>query len=420
MLQKVKLSPQSLGDYKGVIPEEQYKSCQKISRKLKGLKVAHINATAQGGGVAEILSSLVPLMNGVGMKAEWYVMPPPRDPAFFEVTKGMHNTLQGKPGNFLTEERRKIYIDHNRFTAKFMDGIKPDIWVVHDPQPLATIDFLKEKKSKKVSRIHIDTSHPNKGTWNFIGPIAKKYDRSIFTMEEFVSPDFAKDKVRIFYPAIDSLSEKNRKMSAAAAELIVENMGINITKPFVVQVARFDPWKDPIGVVDAFYRAKNKIPDLQLAFLGLMIASDDPEAMRVFKKVQRYAKGDPDIFLFAHLDQIKDYSISTFVSAFQTSADVIMAKSIREGFGLVVTEAMWKGKPVIGGNVGGIKRQIVDGKSGFLVNSSDEAADRIVELLQDPARNKKMGVAARRRVRENFLMPRLLLDYLKLFEELVH
>jgi glycosyltransferase involved in cell wall biosynthesis len=188
----------------------------------------------------------------------------------------------------------------------------------------------------------------------------------------------------------------------------------------VVQVARFDPWKDPIGVVDAFYKAKNKIPDLQLAFLGLMIASDDPEAMRVFKKVQRYAKGDPDIFLFAHLDQIKDYSISTFVSAFQTSADVIMAKSIREGFGLVVTEAMWKGKPVIGGNVGGIKRQIVDGKSGFLVNSSDEAADRIVELLQDPARNKKMGVAARRRVRENFLMPRLLLDYLKLFEELVH
>ena len=419
MLQKVKLSPRALKDYKGIIPDEQYNACQKIAKKLKGLKVAHINATAQGGGVAEILSSLVPLMNGVGIKAEWLVMPSPKDPAFFEVTKGMHNTLQGKGGNFMTPERKRIYLNHNRFNAKFMDAVKPDIWVVHDPQPLAAIYLLKDKKSKKIARIHIDTSHPNKGTWDFVGPMAKKYDRVIFTMEEFVSPDFPKDKVRIFYPAIDPLSQKNIKMSVSTAELILENMGINITKPLVTQIARFDPWKDPIGVVDAFYKAKNKFPDLQLALLGLMIASDDPEAMRIFRKVRRYAKGDPDIYLFSHLDQIKDYSISTFVNAFQTSSDVILAKSIREGFGLVVTEAMWKGKPVIGGNVGGIKHQIVDGKSGFLVDSSDEAADRIIELLKDPAKSKKMGMAARKRVRENFLMPRLLLDYMKLFDELM-
>jgi len=418
-LQPVEITSPPFDAYKQFIPEEQYEGCKKVSKKFKGLRVAHINATAQGGGVAEILQSLVGLMNGVGLYADWYIMPQPENPIFFEITKSFHNALQGKKGRFLTENNRKIYIDHNIATAKLMDEVKPDIWIVHDPQPLASINYLKDKKSRKIVRIHIDTSHPNKEAWDFIGPILKKYDRAIFTMPEFVSPDIPKEKVKIFYPAIDPLAEKNRKLSIQAAELILERMGINITKPLMVQVARFDPWKDPLGVIDAYYKAKNDIPDLQLAFLGLMIATDDPEAIRIFEKVKRYAKGDPDIFLFADVSEIKSLSVSTFVNAFQTAADVVLQKSIREGFGLVVTEAMWKGKPVIGGNVGGIKHQIVDGKSGFLVNSSDEAAERIVYLFNNPKLGNKMGIAARKRVRENFLMPRLLLDYLKLFEELI-
>lgn len=416
-LPKVSTSTKLIGEYRRLIPKDQYRDILRFSKKLKkNLRVVHINATPKGGGVSEILKSLVPLMQGVGINAEWYVVPPKEE--FFEVTKSIHNALQGKRGKFFTNDKKKIYLSHNRTIARLMQKIKADIWIIHDPQPLAVVNYLKHNSSPMIARMHIDTSHPNKDMWNFVGPILNKYDRVIVTMPEFVPPDFPRDKIKIFYPAIDPLTEKNKKMRIETAELILEGFGVNITKPLLVQVSRFDPWKDPLGVIDAYYKAKNKIPDLQLAFIGLMIATDDPEAVRIFEKVKRYAKGDPDIFLFSDPAQIKALSVSTFVNAFQTAADVVVQKSIREGFGLVVTEAMWKSKPVVGGNVGGIKHQVVDGESGFLVNSSDEAAGRIVELFNNIEFNKKMGRKAKKRVRENFLMPRLLLDYLKLFDEL--
>lgn len=419
MLPKVDIKEQSLDAYRHLIPKEQYKEIIGISQKMKGLRVVHVNATAQGGGVAEILSSLVPMMKGVGLKADWHIIPPPNDQEFFEITKSFHNALQGKPGSFLGDRVKEIYLSHNKVIAKMMDDIDTDVWVVHDPQPIAAVNYIKKDSARMVARFHIDTSHPNKELRDFMAPLLQKYDRAIFTLPEFVPQDISKEKIKIFYPAIDPISEKNMEMKVESAELILEEMGINIAKPLVVQVARFDPWKDPIGVIDAYYKAKNEIPDLQIAFLGLRIANDDPEAMRIFEKVKRYAKGDPDIFLFADPSEIKAPSISSFVSAFQTGADVVIQKSAKEGFGLSVTEAMWKGRPVIGGNVGGIKAQIIDGESGFLVNSNDEAAERIVRIIKDPKLSKSLGKAARERVRENFLMPRLLLDYLKLFEELI-
>jgi len=431
MLEKVDkklLLPISLKDYKKIIPEDQYKQIKKISKKLKGLKVVHVNATPIGGGPAEILKGLVPLMRETGLRVEWYTMPQRRE--FFEIllTKKPHNMMQGDMELRLTQQEKKAFKAHSKILAQMAENINPDIWVVHDLQPLGMGVFLKNRGRKSdfrkamISRIHIDSSHPNPDAWNFFEPYMKDYDKVIFSMKEFVPKNFPKEKRTIFTPAINAFTDMTQDMDLETAEVVIERFGVNPTKPLVVNISRFDPWKDPIGMIDAYYEAKNEVPDLQFVMIGLMIAKDDPDALSIFKKVKRYAKGDPDIFLFADVAEIESAGLSwpTFVNAFRTAADIILHKSTREGFGMTITEAMLKKKPVVGGNVGGIRAQIVDGKSGFLVNSTDEAAERIVELLKDPELAKKMGKAAQKRAREKFLMPRLLLDYLKLFGELVH
>jgi trehalose synthase len=416
MLPEVNRTPAvKLDKYRGIITDKLFEEIVDLAKNFKGLNVAHINATPRGGGIAELLKSLVPLMKGVGLKAKWYNNPPGE--RFFYKTKHIHNSLQGERFKF-PFSARKLYIRHMETTGKLMQDMKSDIWIIHDPQPVGLISYMPNFHPS-IWRVHIDTSHPNKEAWEFIYPFMMMYDRIVFTSKDFVGPLLPRKKVRIFPPAIDPLTIKNSPLDLKNAKNILKSLGINSQKPLVVQVARFDPWKDPLGVIAAYKIAKKRIPNLQLALLGLFLARDDPEALKVFREVKRKVKNDPDVFLFSDPAQIGSLKVDVFVNAFQTAATVVLHKSVREGFGLSVSEAMWKGKAVIGGNVGGIKLQIRDGKNGFLVSSPKEAAKRIVQLIKNPQLAKKLGKAAKKTVREKFLMPRLLRDYLKLFKELV-
>jgi trehalose synthase len=413
MLPLVKTPTQKLERYENLMSEQLFSEIKQISKDLKGLKVFHVNATPRGGGVAEILKSLVPLMKGVGLKADWYTIPPRNN--FFEITKKMHNALQGREYKFPFSARKK-YVLHMARTAELMRDMKPDVWVVHDPQPAGVAMFLPSFHPA-ISRLHIDLTSPNEGVWKFVASFLELYDKVVLSSKDFVKEQ-VKEKALVFQPAIDPLSPKNQPLSLNNAKEILRNFGINPDKPLIAQISRFDPWKDPLGVVEAYQLAKKKIPDLQLALVGLFLARDDPEAERVYEKVKKRAEKDQGIFLFAEVEKLGSLKVNVFVNAIQEASDVILQKSTREGFGMTVAEAMWKEKPVIGGNVGGIKFQIENGKNGFLVSSPKEAASRIIQLIENPELGKKMGRKARETIREKFLMPRLLRDYLKIFKHL--
>jgi trehalose synthase len=414
MLPQVKTPTQKLEKYKNLISKELYGEIQEISQDLKGLRVFHVNSTPRGGGVAEVLKSLIPLMKGVGIEAKWYTIPPRN--TFFEITKKMHNALQGKKYQFPYSARKK-YLLHMVRIAELMRDMKPDIWIIHDPQPAGVIMFLPNFHPS-ISRLHIDLTSSNQEVWDFLSGFLEIYDKVILSSKEFIKGEIKKESV-VFQPAIDILSPKNQPMPFKNAKEILKSFGINPGKPLIAQVSRFDPWKDPLGVIEAYQIAKKKIPDLQLALVGFFLARDDPEAERIYKKAKKKTEKDPNIFLFAPRELLGSLKVHVFVNAIQVASDVILQKSIREGFGLSVCEAMWKGKPVIGGNVGGIKLQIKDRKNGFLVSSPKEAALRIIQLIKDPELGEKLGKEAKKTVKEKFSMPRLLLDYLKLFKSIV-
>ena len=415
MLPFVETPTQSLKKYKGIISDDLFREVKSLAKGLKGLKVVMINSTPKGGGVANVLSNLIPLMKGVKINVNWHVIPPGKK--FFGLTKEIHNALQGKEYS-LSFQSRRLYRFHMERAAKMMLDMEADVWVIHDPQPLGVIHYLPNFHPS-ISHIHIDTSRPNTETWRFIEPFLLMYDRIIFGVKDFVPKSLPKRKVAVFSVTINPFSSQTKPLSLKMAKSILRSFRINPNKPLVSQVFRFDPWKDPLGSIKAYKIAKKKIPNLQLALIGLIIAVDDPEAFKVFKETQKAAEGDPDIFLFSNPQELGSLEVDTFVNAFRTGSDIILQKSIREGFGLTVAEAMWKGKPVIGGRVGGIKIQIKNGKNGFLVSSPEGAAKRIVQLIKNPQLAEEMGIAARETVREKFLVPRLLRDYLKLFHELI-
>ncbi|MFH1575481.1 MAG: glycosyltransferase [Candidatus Nealsonbacteria bacterium] len=414
MLQLVQNPTVQLSAYDNLVSKELLEEIEQISSSLKGLRVFHVNATPRGGGVAEILKSMVPLMNDVGLKADWYTIPP--SSSFFDVTKKMHNALQGGDYKFPFEDRKE-YMFHMAKTAELMRDMKPDIWLIHDPQPAGVVQFLPNFYPA-ISHIHIDLTSPNREVWEFMTGFLECYDKVVLSSEDFIKKEI-KEKVVIFSPALNVLNFKNNPLPLKEAKEILRNFDINPEKPLMTQVSRFDPWKDPLGVIDAYYLARKKIPDLQLAMVGLIEAKDDPEAKLVYEKVKEKAANDPNIFLFADPGRLGNLEVDVFVNAMQVASDVILQKSIREGFGMTVCEAMWKQKPVIGGNVGGIKLQIKDGLNGFLISSSSEAAERTVQLIQNPLLAQKMGQEAKKSVGENFLMLRLLRDYLKLFKEII-
>jgi trehalose synthase len=352
-------------------------------------------------------------MRSVGVDAEWYAIEP--DSSFFRVTKKLHRCLQGDSIN-LGYGEIGLYLTHNERAARALStmAISADLWIVHDVQVLPLLHYLGTT-SPSVWVCHIDATEPNGLVRERLLPYMSKYRRIVVSMPEYHLEASDSARVSIIPPAIDPLLPKNVPLSSYQARQLLASLRIDPVRPLVSQVSRFDCWKDPWGVIDAYRLAKKEVPRLQLALVGAMTAKDDPDAMEVFIDVERYAKSDPDIHLFSNPLVIGDLE----VNAFQSGSDAIVQKSTREGFGLTVAEAMWKGVPVVGGDCGGIRLQICDGNTGFLVANASSCARRIVTLLKDRALARRIGHAGRESVRRNYLMPRLLRDYLELALTLV-
>jgi trehalose synthase len=410
VLQQVEPKQKQLTDYRPIVGDEVITEIRTAAERLRDARVVHVNATAFGGGVAEILSTLVPLMQDVGLEAEWQVIEGTDE--FFNVTKACHNGLQGMDIPF-ADEMKAVWQRYSQLNARRFEG-EYDFVVVHDPQPAGLLRYHSQAGGKHwIWRCHIDTSHPNPAYWDFFAPYIADYEAAIFTMEQYVGPGVDPQHLAIIPPTIDPLSSKNAPMPNEEARAIVASFGIDVSRPLITQVSRFDPWKDPLGVIDAYRIVKEQVPEVQLALVGSM-ASDDPEGWYYLDKTSRHAGEDGDIHILHNFHGVGALE----VGGFQTVSDVIIQKSTREGFGLVVTEALWKGKPVIGGNVGGIPLQVIDGQTGFLVDSPEACGEKVLYLLQHADESQRMGATAREHVRKNFLITRHLLDYLRLFAEL--
>ncbi|MGI8926262.1 MAG: glycosyltransferase [Tepidiformaceae bacterium] len=413
MLTSVSFAPKHLESYRSSVGEGVIEAIRAEAEHLAGARVLHVNATAFGGGVAEILASLTPLMRDLGLDADWKVIAGNDD--FFRVTKAMHNSLQGQHHDWTSEERA-IWVEQNRLNAEGWEEY--DYVVIHDPQPAPLLAILRERRGdrpwgKWLWRCHIDLTNAQEEAWDILRPFVQEYDGSIWTMREYVREGTPEENLFIAPPAIDPLSPKNRAMDEGHVLSILGRYGIDPSRPIISQVSRFDPWKDPLGVIDAYRQLKGDHPALQLVMVASM-ASDDPEGWEWYEKVVRRAGEDWDIKVLSNLNGVGNAE----VNAIQRASQVVIQKSTREGFGLVVAEGLWKGRPCVGGNVGGIPLQVHDGESGYLVDSVDACARRIGELLKDEALRDAMGNAGREHVREHFLITRYLHDYLRMFRRL--
>jgi len=398
-----------LEDFRHIVPDERLAEIYSRARGLYGKHIVHVNATYQGGGVAEILYSLVQLMNDVGMNAGWRILHGSQD--FFEITKGFHNALQGAKLS-LSEKKKQTYLQVNDNFAKFTH-LEHDCVIVHDPQPLSLIRAYR-KRQPWIWRCHIDLTNPHDELWDFLKGFLLKYDQVVMSSEKYFKEDLPVDQ-RLIFPAINPLSEKNRDISVKTMLEHIKKVGIPTDKPLITQVSRLDPWKDPEGVIDVFKLVKEKV-DCRLVFC-YNVASDDPEGLRMYRKVQRKANkliNTGDIVFVVGNNE-------TLVNSIQRFSSVIIQKSIREGFCLCVTEALWKGTPVVASNVGGIPYQIDDGQSGFLAEPQDNEgfAERIIHILQNPDEAKAVGEKAKEKVRREFLITRLLSDYLDMLNTLI-
>ena len=409
MLELVDVGERSLQSYRGVAPDELLDAVSQAAAALRGARVLHVNATPYGGGVSELLRSVVPLLNDQGLVAHWRIIS--GDEPFFQVTKTIHNGLQGAPRELDDGEKARYLATSRANAAAFTEEY--DFIFIHDPQPAALLEFRGKGSARWVWRCHIDTSSPNAGVWSFLRPFLAEYDAAIFTMAVFVPPDLPIRGVEIIPPAIDPQSPKNLPLPEATARQILQWIGVRLDRPLVTQVSRFDPWKDPLGVVAAYRLAREAVPELQLALVGSM-ALDDPEGWDLYRQIRSETAADKRIHVFTNLVGVGNIE----VNAFQALSEIVVQKSLREGFGLVVSEALWKGTPVVAGRAGGIPLQMADGAGGVLVDSVEECARAMVELLRDPARCRALGESGRERVRRQFLIPRLVLDELSLMRRL--
>ena len=411
MLQPIPVGHKSLADYTHLVGRTLVEEIRELAKESQGLRVLHLSATAFGGGVSEILYTLIPLMKDVGVEAEWQVILGREE--FFNATKLMHNALQGNPQD-LNAGEWAVWEQYTHINAEALsEGW--DVVIVHDPQPAGIRDLVPDKSKRWVWRCHIDLSTPNEATIARLTPYLQGYDAALFHMQEYVPATLDGNGPRTYIcpPAIDPLSPKNMALSPEDAAFVCDQFGIDIERPLITQVSRFDPWKDPRGVIDAYRLVHEEFPQVQLALVGSM-ATDDPEGWEFFQKTFEYAAGDPDIKILNNLNNVGAIE----VNAFQSQSDVVLQKSIREGFGLTVTEAIWKGRPTVAGNVGGIPLQIVDGQTGFLVSSPEECAKRCLEILADPELGIRLGRSGKERVRRQFLSPRLLRDWMEIFTDL--
>lgn len=408
----VKPALKNYRDYLPYLDDAVRRNIDTLLQRLKGKKVAMISATSYGGGVAEKLHSLVPLLQDMGLHLDWWVIRGSND--FFHVTKKFHNCLQGQEGPLVGEDA-EIFMEYNRQNGAFLNQWDYDLVVVHDPQPAALIEYrMPSKKAHWIWRCHIDTSTPNPVYWNFLYRYVSRYDAAIFTMPDYVQEEAAFKKLTFITPSIDPLSLKNIPLQKEEALQIVSRFGVDTGRPLISQISRFDPWKDPLGVIEVYKIVKKEFPSVQLALVGAM-ASDDPEGWDYLYRTLRRAGEDYDIFIVTNFNGITNIE----VNAFQTVSEVLLQKSLREGFGLTVAEGLWKGTPVIGGNAGGIKCQIEDGITGYLVNTVEECAEKVLTLLRNPVQAGAMARAGREKVRRKFLIVENARNYLQLFDELV-
>ena len=401
------MSSIGLEDYEPIVGSKTIEELHLLAEGLKGRRVKMVNSTAVGGGVAEILNRLVPLLNDLGIITQWEVIKGGED--FFEVTKKFHNALHGEKISF-TPRMKEVFIEVNRENLRDTD-LDLDIMVIHDPQPLVYIEEKDRSHAKWVWRCHIDISNPNKEVWGFLKEYVERYDAALFSSPRFSKrlpiPQF------LFFPSIDPLSDKNRELESEFIDQVLERLNIPRDKPLVTQISRFDRLKDPVGVIKAYRMAKRYI-DCQLVLAGGE-ASDDPEGEAILDEVRAEAEGDPDIHIL-----LLPPTSSLEINALQRASTIILQKSIREGFGLTVSEALWKKKPVIGSAVGGIPAQIIPNLTGVLVYSIEGTAYQIRYLLSHPDLAKRLGEYGHEYVKEEFLITRKLRRYLLLFHLLSH
>lgn len=409
MLQTVDVGLKSLDPYEPIVGRDTLDELRALATPLRGARVAHVNATVYGGGVSELLRSIVPLYRALEINAEWLVIPGREE--FFEITKGIHNALQGADLD-LTEDARATYHAHNEMVAELMRGTY-DFVVVHDPQPAPLRHYRGRDGARWIWRCHIDTSEPNREVLGFLLPFLEEYDAWVFTLDAFVPPQLRTRRFVTIPPGIDPLSPKNMAMPLDLSRHILSWAGVLLDRPLITQISRFDPWKDPLGVIEVYRRVREEKPGTQLALLGQM-ALDDPEGWRIYHEILDEARGDLDIHVLTNFTGIGNME----VNAFQCCSDVVLQKSIREGFGLVVSETLWKGTPMVAGRAGGIPLQMPEGVGGYLVDGIDAAAERTLRLLRDPAEAKRLGAAGREHVREHFLITRLLADEIRLLASL--
>jgi trehalose synthase len=412
VLPVVNVGRKSLGDYGTLVSRGLMDEIRRLAEPLQGKRVLHLSATAFGGGVAEINYTLVPLMVDAGLDVEWRIMRGADE--FFGVTKAIHNALQGASRE-LTDEEKEIFERYQRLNADELAYHDYDYVIVHDPQPAGVIAVSGAGDSTKwIWRAHIDFSAPNVEVLEFLLPWLRRYDASIFHMREYIPTADGLALVVIWPPAIDPLQPKNMALSPEDAAYIVDQFGVDVDRPLLTQVSRFDPWKDPLGVIDAYRHVKERFPQVQLALVGSM-AHDDPEGWEYYNRTVEHAAGDSDIYILSNMNNVG----AVEVNAFQVHSQALVQKSIREGFGLTVTEALWKGRPIVAGRVGGIVAQIEDGETGWLVGSVGECATACVEILRDPVEARTRALKGKEIVRRRFLTPRLLRDWLVLLNTLV-
>jgi trehalose synthase len=402
----------TLSAYADLLGEERLDDLRERGERVADLRVCHLNSTASGGGVAELLRSLVPLFEDVGVETDWAVMD--ADEPFFEVTKRIHNGLQGEEGG-LTPEMRETYRETTERNARAFSG-EYDVVVLHDPQPLGMIETLEERfpGTRFVWRCHIDCTAASEPYLDLLSEHLDHVDHAVFSRSVY-GETVGIEPRSVVYPAIDPLTDKNRLLTEREERAERERLSsvpFEGEEPIVTQVSRFDPWKDPLGVIEAFREVQGEVPDAQLVLLGGM-ADDDPEGREVYERVLAEAGTDTGVHLLTNEPNLT-------VNYVQSRSDVVVQKSIREGFGLVVSEALWKRTPVVASRVGGIPLQITDGETGYLTEPRDvgTVADRITRLFSEPALRERLGENAREHVRERFLLPRQLGDYLELFGRL--
>jgi len=412
MLNKISLGRADIDKYRMLQVREVIDELVELAEQLKGLRLCHINSTPFGGGVAELLVSYIPLLRGLGIKADWQVIR--GDRRFFTITKALHNALQGAEFQEITKEStQRVYQSNNLANAHELDQ-DYDVFIVNDPQPAALRHYSPDNNAKWVWRCHVDSSEPDELVWDFLRPYVEQYDAAVFTTEEFTPHNLNIAKVATMAPAICPLSSKNMFIEREVCRDLFESLGFDSRRLLITQVSRFDRWKDPFGTIDAYRLAREKIPGLQLALIGTF-AQDDPESWDMHAAINEEANKDDDMFVFSNLTGVGNME----VNAFQRASDVIVQKSIREGFGLVVAEALWKETPVVAGNTGGIPLQMTGELSNYLVDTVEECAEKIVYLLENPAVAKTLGKKGKEIINENFLLPRLARDELALIKELV-